>query len=112
MDGTILFNDMISRTMTNEMGDSEKLIGNAVGVIIEKVLMEFGVSNHSKIAEILGTYHMTFSDCYRKPDVLNFALKEVFDGKYLAPVEKIKNELTGLEEDHKIETFIELISEA
>ena len=55
---------------------------------------------------------MTFSDCYRKPDVLNFALKEVFDGKYLAPVEKIKNELTGLEEDNKIDAFIELISEA
>jgi hypothetical protein len=28
------------------MGDSEKLVANAVGVIIEKVLMEFGVSNH------------------------------------------------------------------
>ena len=94
------------------MRDSEKLIGNAVGVIIEKVLMEFGVSNHSKIAEILGTHHMTFSDCYGKPDVLNSALKQVFDGEYLHPISKIKNELTGLEEDHKIEKFIELISEA
>lgn len=94
------------------MDDSEKLIANAVGVIIEKVLMEFGVSNHSKIAEILGAHHMTFSDCYKKPDVLNFALKQVFDSQYLSPVKKIKNELTGLEEDHKIEAFIELISEA
>lgn len=93
------------------MDDSEKLIANAVGVIIEKVLMEFGVSNHSKIAEILGAHHMTFSDCYKKPDILNFALKQVFDSQYLAPVKKIKNELTGLEEDHKIEAFIELISE-
>ncbi len=94
------------------MGDSDKLIANAVGVIIEKVLMEFGVSNHSKIAEILGAHHMTFSDCYKKPNVLNLALKEVFDGKYLDPVAKIKSELTGLEEDHKIEKFIDLISHA
>jgi hypothetical protein len=94
------------------MVDNEKLIANAVGVIIEKVLMEFGVSNHSKIADILGTHHMTFSDCYRKPDVLNFALKQVFDGKYLDPVMKIKSELTGLEGDHKIEKFIDLISQA
>ncbi|MHB8601591.1 MAG: hypothetical protein ACYC6W_08305 [Nitrosotalea sp.] len=94
------------------MGDNEKLIANAVGVIIEKVLMEFGVNSHSKIAEILGAHHMTFSDCYKKPDVLNFALKQVFDGQYLSPVKKIKNELIGLEEDSKIETFIKLISEA
>jgi hypothetical protein len=104
---------MTSRTMAlREMRNSEKLIGNAVGVIIEKVLMEFGVSNHSKIAEILGTHHMTFSDCYGKPAVLNSALKQVFDDEYLHPIRKIKNELTGLEEDHKIEKFIELISEA
>ncbi|HEX5457357.1 MAG TPA: hypothetical protein VFX64_03115 [Candidatus Nitrosotalea sp.] len=94
------------------MGDTEKLIANAVGVIIEKVLMEFGVSNHSKIADILGAHHMTFSDCYKKPDVLNLALKQVFGGKYLDPVAKMKSELTGLEEDHKIEKFIDSISKA
>lgn len=92
------------------MGDNEKLVANAVGVIIEKVLMEFGVSNHTKIAQILGDHNMTFSDCYRKPNVLNLALKQVFDDEYLHPVKKIKNELMGLEEDHKIESFIELIS--
>lgn len=94
------------------MGDNEKLVANAVGVVIEKVLMEFGVSNHTKIAQILGDHNMTFSDCYRKPNVLNLALKHVFDGEYLHPVQKIKNELIGLEEDHKIESFIELISKA
>lgn len=94
------------------MGDNEKLVANAVGVIIEKVLMEFGVSNHTKIAQILGDHNMTFSDCYRKPNVLNLALKQVFDDEYLHPVKKIKNELMGLEEDHKIESFIELISKS
>ena len=92
------------------MGDNEKLVANAVGVIIEKVLMEFGVSNHTKIAQILGDHNMTFSDCYRKPNILNIALKQVFDDEYLHPVQKIRNELMGLEGDHKIESFIELIS--
>lgn len=94
------------------MGDSEKLVANAVGVILEKVLMEFGVSNHTKIAQILGDHNMTFSDCYRKPNVLNLALKQVFDGEYLHHVQKIKTELMSLEEDHKIESFIELISKS
>ena len=93
------------------MGD-DKLIGDVVGVVIEKVLMNIGVTMHSKTAEILGDYNMTFSDCYRKPDVLNFTLKEVFGDAYLIPVEKIKNELIGLDEDSKIKTFIELISES
>jgi hypothetical protein len=44
---------------------------------------------------------MTFSDCYQYPDVLNFALKELFGDAYLVVVEKIKNELIGLE-DNKI----------
>ena len=94
------------------MVNSDKLIGDVVGVIIEKVLMEIGVTTHNKMAEILGDYNMTFSDCYRKPDVLNFALKEIFGNVYLSTVEKIRNELMGLDDDKKIKAFIELISEA
>lgn len=60
------------------MSDSEKIIGDVVGVVIEKVLMEISVTTHSKVADILGAHNMTFSDCYRNPDVLNFALKEIF----------------------------------
>ena len=55
---------------------------------------------------------MVFSDCYRKPDVLNFALKEIFGNVYLSTVEKIRNELMGLDDDKKIKAFFELISEA
>lgn len=62
------------------------------------------------MAEILGDYNMTFSDCYRKPDVLNFALKEIFGNAYLSTVKKIKNELMGLDDDKKIKAFIALVS--
>jgi hypothetical protein len=52
--------------------------------------METNVTVHSKIVDILGHYGMTFSDCYKRPDVLNFALKEVFGNSYLSTIEKIR----------------------
>ncbi len=100
----------MSSTIAGDMVHSDRLIGDVVGVIIEKVLMEISVTAHNKMAEILGDYNMTFSDCYKKPDVLNYALKEIFDTEYLSTVEKIRNELMGLDEDHRINEFIELVS--
>ena len=94
------------------MVSTDKLIGDVVGVIIEKVLMDISVTMHSKMIGILGDYNMTFSDCYRKPDVLNFALKEIFGNAYMAPVEKMRNELMGLDEDEKVNAFLELIGES
>ena len=92
------------------MVNSDNLIGDVVGVVIEKILMEIGVTTHTKMAEILGHHDMTFSDCYRKPDVLNSALKEIFGNAYLCTVEKIRHELMGLDDDEKIKMFVELIS--
>lgn len=57
--------------------------------------MKFGVINHTKISEILGNHH-TFSVAW-KTQVLNLALKQVFDDEYMHPVKEIKNELVGLE---------------
>ena len=83
-----------------------------MGSIIEKVLMEIGVTTHNKIAEMLADHNTTFSDCYQNPDVLNFALKELFGDTYLVTVEKIKNELTGLQEYKAVNAFMEAISES
>jgi len=90
---------------------NENLIGDVVGVIVEKVLMEIGIQSHAKVAEILGAHNMMFSDCYRNPDVLNFALKELYGDSYLVLVEKIRNELTGFENHEKLDLFIQKISE-
>lgn len=92
------------------MVNSDRLIGDVVGVVIEKVLMEMGITTHKKMAEILGNYNMTFSDCYKKPTIINFALKQIFGNAYLDTVEKIRNELMGLDDDRKIKAFIALIS--
>lgn len=94
------------------MVNSDRLIGDVVGVVIEKVLMDIGVTAHNKMAEILGNYNMTFSDCYKKPDIINFALKQIFGNAYMNTVEKIQNELMGLDDDKKIKAFITLISSA
>ena len=94
-----------------KLTDTDKVIGDAVGSIIEKVLMEIGVTTHNKIAEIVTDHNMTFSDCYQNPDVLNFALKELFGDAYLVTVAKIKNELIELQEYKTVNAFIEAISE-
>jgi len=107
-----LFLIYISSTMTRDMVNSDRLIGDVVGVIIEKILMENSVISHSKMVEILGNYNMTFSDCYKKPNILNYALKNIFGNAYLSIAEKIRNELIiGLGEDHRINEFIEIIME-
>jgi hypothetical protein len=94
------------------MVHSDRLIGDVVGVVIEKVLMDIGVTAHHKMTEILGNYNMTFSDCYKKPTIINFALKQIFGNAYMNTVEKIRNELMGLDDDKKIKAFIALISTA
>ena len=91
---------------------NDRLIGDVVGVIIEKVLMEIGVAAHNKMIDILGDYNMTFSDCYKKPTIINYALKQIFGGAYMQPVEKIRHELMGLDDDRKIKAFIAIISSA
>ena len=93
------------------MVSSERLIADVVGVVIEKILMEISVTAHSKMVKILGNCNMTFSDCYRQPDVFNHALKEIFGNDYLSAVQKIRNELMGVDEDHRIDVFIALVSE-
>lgn len=107
-----LFNEYDYPVQGLAIVNSDRLIGDVVGVVIEKVLMEIGVTAHNKMAEILGNYNMTFSDCYKKPSIINYALKQIFGDAYLSPVEKIRNELMGLDDDKKIKAFIALISSA
>lgn len=107
-----LFNEYDYPVQGLVMVNSDRLIGDVVGVVIEKVLMEIGVTAHNKMAEILGNYNMTFSDCYKKPTIINYALKQIFGDAYLQPVEKIRHELMGLDDDKKIKAFIALISSA
>ncbi|MGH2612788.1 MAG: hypothetical protein ACRDFB_07035 [Rhabdochlamydiaceae bacterium] len=92
--------------------DKEQLLKDVVASIVEKVLMNTGLAVYTKVSDILEAHHLKFSDCYQNPDVLNFALKELFDDAYLTVVEKIKTELTGLEDDNQnLAMFIQKLSE-
>ncbi len=94
------------------MDDKERLLGDVVASIVEKVLMKIGMKTHHGVSNILTAHSLTFSDCYQHPDILNFALKELFDNEYMTVVEKIKTELVGLaDDDHKLAKFIQKLSE-
>ncbi|MGI0088299.1 MAG: hypothetical protein ACREBI_10160 [Nitrosotalea sp.] len=88
--------------------DNDELLGDVVASVVEKVLMNVGLATHAKVIDILDAFDLIFSDCYRNPDVLNFALKEVFDNDHLTVVEKIKIGLSGLEDyNPKLVAFIQ-----
>lgn len=88
------------------MRESERLTSDVIAVIVEKVLMNMGVTSHSKVAQILADHSLTFSDCYRNPAVLNFALKEAFGASYMPVVDKIGRELEGFDERQNLAGFM------
>lgn len=89
--------------------DNEQLIGDVVASIVEKVLMNIGLETCNKVSQILTDHNLTFSDCYQNPDVLNFALKEMFGNAYMVIVEKIRIELSSLD-DNRLVVFVQKLS--
>lgn len=74
--------------------------------------MNMSIETHEKVGVILADHHLGFSDCYRQPEVLSFALKELFEGSYLRVVDKIKLEFVGLVDiDHCLARFLRRLSE-
>lgn len=53
---------------------------------------------------------MKFRDCYARPDVLNFALKELAGDSYMVLVDKIKEDLHDIQDQKEIKQFIASIS--
>ncbi|SMH70461.1 hypothetical protein [Candidatus Nitrosotalea okcheonensis] len=92
--------------------DSDEMLGDVVASIVEKILMNIGFDAHAKISNILEAHNLNFSDCYKNPDVLNFALKEVFDHDYISIVEKIRKEFGGIvDDDQRLVKFMQKLSE-
>ena len=86
----------------------DKLMGDVVSSIVEKVLMNVGLQTYNGVNEILEAHNLTFSDCYLYPDVLNLALKHLFEERYADVAGKIKDELVGLEGDNsRLAEFME-----
>jgi hypothetical protein len=66
---------------------------DAVGAVVEKVLVSLGQNNHDMIVKTLEKHNITFADCFERPEILNFAFKQLYGKDYLVPVNKIKHEL-------------------
>ncbi|GEM_PF-3045680 len=106
---------MFYRTQVGErrdLADSEKLMSDVVASIIEKILMQIGLQTYTRVSEILADHSLTFSDCYRNPDVLNSALKYLFGDSYLVTVEKIKTAFIGLDDENQnLAIFLQRLSQ-
>jgi hypothetical protein len=95
-----------------ELSNNKKLMADVVSSIVEKVLMNIGVTTHAKVNETLANHNLTFSDCYQNPDILNFALKELPSAIHLVVVEKIRTEFGKLEDDdHDLAMFLQKLGE-
>lgn len=80
---------------------NEELLGDVVASIVEKTLMNMGINTYTEVRNILADQNLSFSDCYRNPSALNFALKQAFSDMHLSVIEKIRDEFGGLANDDK-----------
>ena len=83
---------------------------NAVGSVVEQVLLSLGSKNYDKITKMLAEKNITFENCYDRPEVLNFALKQLFGKAYTIPVDKIKHELRRYENEKDLDAFFTILS--
>ena len=83
------------------MGNEKELLDDVVASVVEKILMNLGISLYTMVSEILDGHGTTFSECYQKPEALSIALKQVFSDRHSLVVEEIRNELGGLADDDK-----------
>ncbi|MDE1727339.1 MAG: hypothetical protein KGH89_08785 [Thaumarchaeota archaeon] len=82
-----------------------------VASIIEKTLMEVGILTYTQVSETLAKHNLTFADCYKKPGVLNLALKELQNDTRRIIVNKIRKELHEFDNNQRLVKFMQAISE-
>ncbi|MDE1867743.1 MAG: hypothetical protein KGI08_08570 [Thaumarchaeota archaeon] len=82
-----------------------------VASIIEKTLMEVGILAYTQVSETLAKHNLTFSDCYKKPEVLNLALKELQNDTHRIIANKIRKELHEFDNNQRVVKFMQAISE-
>lgn len=89
---------------------NEKLFKDLVAVAVEKTLSNIGTQAYQITCDILEAHDMTFRDCYSRPDVLNFALKNLYGNSYMVLVNEIRKKMEDFQDKKKVLQFIEIIS--
>lgn len=92
------------------MARNEKLFKDLVAAAVEKTLLDIGTQAHQITSDILEAHDMNFRDCYSRPDVLNFALKNLYGDSYMVLVDEIRKKMEDFQDQKKVLQFIEAIS--
>ena len=92
------------------MPRDDELFKNFMAASVEKTLLDIGIPAHQKVCDILEAHDMTFRDCISRPDVLNFALKDLYGNSYVVLVEAIRKKMADFQDEKKVLQFIEAIT--
>ncbi len=86
------------------------MLNDLVGIIVENILFKTDVSVHDKIDAVLKNKGITFTECYKSPQILLAALRYLPDDTRMSVVSAIKKELGKFEDEPGIVRFIKIIS--
>ncbi len=95
--------------MRNVPGN-EKLFKDLIASAVEKTLLDIDTQAHQIASDVLEAHDMTFRDCNSRPDVLNFALKDLYGSSYVVLVDAIRKKMRDFQDQKMVSQFIEAIS--
>ncbi len=79
-------------------------------IVIEKTLLDIGVSVYDKLVDRLyEKYHCYIHDCYEKPEYLMDVLKELYGTSHKVIIYSIENELKEFTHDKKTAHFLQIL---
>ena len=91
------------------MASTDESFKDLVAYAVEKTLLDIGNQAHQIARDVLEAHDMTFRDCGSRPDVLNFALKDLYGNSYVVLVDMIQKKMLNYQDQKKVSQFIEAI---
>ncbi|HJW19475.1 MAG TPA: hypothetical protein VJ571_02820 [Candidatus Nitrosotalea sp.] len=86
------------------------MFNDLVGIIVENILFKTDVSVYDKIDAVLKNKGVTFTECYKNPQILLESLRYLSDDTRMSVVSTIKKELGKFEDEPGIIRFTKIIS--
>lgn len=86
------------------------MLNDLVGIIVENILFKTDMSVYDKIDAALKNKGITFTECYKNPQILLESLRSLPDDAHMSILSAIKKELGKFEDEPEIVRFIKIIS--
>lgn len=96
--------------MINKNEKDDEFFEDMIMTVIEKTLLNEDEETYDKVSITLEKAGMTFGDCYKRPQVLNSILKELYGNTYPVFVAKIKNEIHDIQDRKNVAQFMNAFS--